>query len=242
MDLEKENIENLTSLWKAAGEKAGRHLHNNLFDMSLNCNSDWPNRLWFHHSVDKGTIKKAIDLMGIHLSKITIPIWGSNLSNSSMMLEGSGFKYSSSLIGMSISLDQDLEDSGRIRLEKVTNELSAILWSKLFEKSFGYLISEDVILKSKDVITYLIAFHGNDPVGTSVLYFHQPSIAGIHSVGVIPEKRRKGFAEEIMKQLLRMASGSGAQYATLQASDLGKGLYLKLGFQEQFTIKNYVKS
>jgi hypothetical protein len=32
----------------------------------------------------------------------------------------------------------------------------------------------------------------------------------------------------------------GASHVTLQASAMGKGLYDKLGFREDFTIKNYV--
>lgn len=242
MDLIKENLENLTSLWEVAGQKAGRYFHHGQFDMSLECNSDWPNRLWFNKAADTGTIAKAIDLIGSHHAKITIPVWGENLSYAARPLEVIGFKHKFSQVGMSVRLGQKIDVSGQITLERVTNGLSAKLWSLLFEKSFGYLISEEVILRTKDAFTYLIGFHGNEPVGTTLLYFHHPSIAGIHSMGIIPEQRRKGFAEQILKHQLHMAMLSGAQYAVLQASDMGKGLYLKLGFKEEFTIKNFTKS
>ncbi len=51
--------------------------------------------------------------------------------------------------------------------------------------------------------------------------------------------RRKGYAEQIMKLLINIATEEGVDYMTLQASDMSKNLYLKLGFEEQFTIKNF---
>lgn len=242
MDLVKENIKNLTTLWKVAGQKAGKYLHNDQFDLSLDCNSDWPNRLWFQNGVEFKTIERAIDLMGMHLAKLTIPIWGANLSNSANSLEELGFTYKFSQVGMSIQLDQNFRDSSNVKIQRVTGESDAALWSELFKKSFGYRISTAAIIKTKDLISYYIGFHGKNAVGTSALYLHRPSIAGIHSMGIIPEMRRRGFAEEILKQQLNLAKAQGAKYAVLQASDMGKGLYLKLGFREQFTMKNYVKS
>ncbi len=62
---------------------------------------------------------------------------------------------------------------------------------------------------------------------------------GVHSVGIPPEMRRKGYAKQIMKLLINSAVDNACDYMTLQASDMGKNLYLNLGFKEQFTIKNY---
>jgi ribosomal protein S18 acetylase RimI-like enzyme len=50
---------------------------------------------------------------------------------------------------------------------------------------------------------------------------------------------RKGLGEKLMSTLLFQAKGQGFGYVTLQASQPGRGLYLKLGFKEQFVLKNY---
>lgn len=76
-------------------------------------------------------------------------------------------------------------------------------------------------------------------IGTLTL-FQTEKIMGIHGVGVIPEMRKKGFAEEIMKFAINEAIDADAQYAQLQASDLGKDIYRRLGFEDLFLIKNYV--
>jgi len=58
-------------------------------------------------------------------------------------------------------------------------------------------------------------------------------------MGNPPEMRRRGFAEEIMKLLINRVFDNQGKYITLQASGMGKNGYLKLGFEEQFIIRNY---
>ncbi len=65
------------------------------------------------------------------------------------------------------------------------------------------------------------------------------TIIGIHSMGIIPEMRGKGFAEQMMRTILNQAVEQGFERATLQASSMGKGLYLKLDFEQQFAMSNY---
>jgi predicted acetyltransferase len=72
------------------------------------------------------------------------------------------------------------------------------------------------------------------------MLFQTGNYIGIHGVGVIPEMRRKGFAEEIMKFALNISIDLKAEYALLQASAMGKDIYTRLGFEDLFVIKNYI--
>lgn len=47
-----------------------------------------------------------------------------------------------------------------------------------------------------------------------------------------PEYRKMGYATSIMNLLIEEAKKQGVSYIELSASDLGKSLYKKLGFQE----------
>lgn len=47
-----------------------------------------------------------------------------------------------------------------------------------------------------------------------------------------PEHRKKGYATSIMKFLIEEAKKQGVSYIELSASELGKSVYKKLGFQE----------
>ena len=78
------------------------------------------------------------------------------------------------------------------------------------------------------------------PVGTCILYYRDNTILGIHSMGIIPEMRRNGYALKIMQYALDWTSKMRFEYVTIQASDMAKSLYIKLGFEEQFKMMNYV--
>lgn len=59
----------------------------------------------------------------------------------------------------------------------------------------------------------------------------EPSRAWILNIYVEPHERRKGFAQAITKQLMAWARQNGFQSVALHASEHGRGLYEKLGFQ-----------
>lgn len=75
-----------------------------------------------------------------------------------------------------------------------------------------------------------MAYYQNEPVGTAIL-FQINKVSGIHGVGVISGMRRRGFAEQIMKRLINMAVENDSQHVTLQASAMGRNIYLKLSFK-----------
>ena len=66
--------------------------------------------------------------------------------------------------------------------------------------------------------------------------------AHITNVALLPEFRGKGMGEAIMRQLMLVAKGKGAQTMTLEvrvSNDVARSLYRKLGFQEGGLRKNY---
>ena len=90
-----------------------------------------------------------------------------------------------------------------------------------------------------DEIQYYIAGYNGFELGTVVLFVHPAEIAGIHSMGVIPEFRRQGFARNILIEVLAKAKLTSAKMATLQASKAGEPLYKEIGFKENFKLYNY---
>ena len=53
--------------------------------------------------------------------------------------------------------------------------------------------------------------------------------------------RKRGFAEETMAYILNKAIDNQVEYAYLQASELGKNIYLNMGFVMDFIMRNYIK-
>ncbi|MBA3675511.1 MAG: GNAT family N-acetyltransferase [Chitinophagaceae bacterium] len=238
-NLNKKNIENLTSLWKTASTPFQTYSHESVYEYTEMKNSDWPNKLWFKEDIkehDMGTITGKIKLSNYRL---TIPYWDVFNSKSYELLEAKGFTEKSNQIAMYLKLSNKFDEQRRLEFKPVTNNDDIELWAELYPRAFGYKISKEILTKTCNTIHYYLAFFENTPVGTSIL-FKTEDVVGVHGVGIIPEVRRKGFAEEIMKFVLNRCIDMNAGYVTLQASAMGKGLYDKLGFTEQFTIKNYI--
>lgn len=240
-DLITANWENLTSLWKTAATPFRGNVAGDVFDYAEIGNSDWPNRLWFHDDITQVSVEKALEKIESSNTRFTIPYQDIYHSQSNQILEENGFTKTFEQMAMSLPLTSTYALENKLDFSVVSNPTDAKKWADIYPSAFGYRITEETLLNTMSSIEYILALKQNQPVGTAILFQTGP-FAGIHGVGVIPEMRRKGLAEEIMSFILNKAINNGAEYATLQASAMGKGLYLKLGFDEQFTIRNYVKA
>lgn len=239
MDLIDANINNLTTLWKTGGKLAGFYNEYKRYSLSISETGEWPNRLWFNEALEEPLIKTIQKKW--NLSKVSVPIWGENMEQKASILKSAGFKERHSQVAMSRSLMQVAVPSERVVMSQVKSEPEAAIWSKLFEEAFGYEISANTVSRTMDFIAYFIGEHHGIPIGTVMLFMDKQGVAGIHSIGILPAQRRKGFAEEILIHILHAAKLAGASYATLQASEMGMGLYAKMGFQKDFQIKTYFK-
>ena len=232
------NIENLTSLWKTVSMPFGSYYKNQTFDYCQINDSDWPNRLWFNQEINKRIVEQAIEKLSAIDGTMIVPYWNMYDNNLLENLETAGFTKKFQQIGMSLKLDQPVKLEPNLIIKLVSNDADAKEWAEIYLKAFKYKISEETLVNTFKDINYYLAYYQNELVGTAIL-FQTNKVSGIHGVGVIPEMRKRGFAEQIMKHLINMAVENNSEYVTLQASDMGKNIYLKLGFEEQFAIKNY---
>ncbi|OCK43494.1 hypothetical protein BA195_01965 [Tenacibaculum soleae] len=238
-NIQQKNIENLTELWKTVGVYFNGYHQFPAFEYAEVFGTQWPNRLWFDQKIDQKNIDEIKSKLAITSSNITIPIWDYYPNNNIQLFVANDFKLKFEQVGMSLKLETSYELNENFKLLLVSNEKEANIWAELFQKSFGYVIGDKTVLKTLKNINYYLALDGNKPVGTT-LTFETDSIIGAHSVGVPPHNRRKGYADKIMKALINKGIENNNEYMVLQASEMGKGLYLKLGFQADFLIKNYV--
>ena len=76
------------------------------------------------------------------------------------------------------------------------------------------------------------------PVATSALYLGK-HVAGIYCVATVPAARKLGIGAAVTLRAMQEARSEGYHLAVLQASQMGRGVYLKLGFQEFSTLYGY---
>lgn len=238
MNIKEANINNLTSLWEEAAKPYGAFYSGANFNHCFIENSDWPNRLWFNQPITSEIIATVKEQLLTTPVPLTVALWDLTENETTSDLESYGFTKLFEQIGMSLKLTSPVTTHGNVNLQLVVCNEDAYLWTKLFKRSFGYNILPDTVIKTMNTFDYYIAYAQNNAVGTAVAY-KTNNIVGVHSVGIPPEMRRKGYAKEIMLQLINNALEKGCDYMTLQASNMGKNLYVNLGFNEQFVINNY---
>lgn len=234
----KNNINNLTNLWTIASKPFNGFATDHLISYCQINNAEWPNRIWATQQLSVDIIQNIKEISENSNANLRFVNFENLEVNNTTIIESLGFKLTSSLPGMSLKLNQYIPQSTRINLKMVTNKAEAKKWSSIFKEAFGYLISAETVLKSMDKIKYYIIYDKKTVIGTIIL--HQTNnIAGIHSLGVLPDMRGKGYAKEIMHFILNEALKQGATLATLQASSIAKKMYENLGFKIDFTMNNY---
>lgn len=236
-DLVKDNIDNLTTLWKTVATPLLSYHKNDPFEFSQIKKSGWPNRLWFREDVTEENLPQILEIIKNNPG-LVIPYWDVFGSNSNEIFEKNGFEIRNQLVAMALKLDKKFPVQNNLIFKRVLNEEDATTWSDIYPLSFNYVISKETLVHNYENTKFYLVHLDENPIGTLTL-FQTGKIMGIHGVGVIPEMRKRGFAEEIMKFAINEAIDANAEYAQLQASALGKGIYTKLGFEDLFVITNY---
>jgi len=77
------------------------------------------------------------------------------------------------------------------------------------------------------------------PVGVSALY-GEGDVAGIHWVGTLPAARGRGIGTAMTWAVVDDARALGYRLAVLHASQMGLGVYRRLGFTPHCTFEHYV--
>ncbi len=236
-NLIKDNIDNLTTLWRTVATPLLSYHKNDPFQFSQIQNSGWPNRLWFREEITEENLPQILDIIKNNPG-LVIPYWDVFGSNSKEIFEKNGFEIRNQLVAMALKLDQKFELENKLHFKRVLNEEDAKTWSDIYPLSFNYVISKETLVHNYENVKFYLVHLDEKPIGTLTL-FQTGKVMGIHGVGVIPEMRKKGFAEEIMKFAINEAIDAKAEYAQLQASPLGKNIYSRLGFEDLFSITNY---
>ncbi|WP_436490906.1 GNAT family N-acetyltransferase [Chitinophaga sp. ARDCPP14] len=229
----KANINNLIGVWRIASTPFNACVETPDFSWCSVPGLEWPNKLWFNGDITEEVMRTALD--SIPSGKMVIPYW--NATGEEIIIAQGGIKGSEQA-GMSLKLERPFRNENRLLFRAVNTLADAALWAGIYPQAFGYSIDQKILEATYSNLRYYLALLDGQPVGTAILHL-EDGIAGIHGVGVIPEARRKGFANEIMAFVLNESLALNARYATLQASQMGKGIYLDMGFEEQFVIRNY---
>lgn len=232
------NINNLVHLWATVSSPFNGYASDDIISCSQINNSEWPNKVWSKQVLTPHVLGIIKGLLFESKGGVKFVDFEYNELNNNKLIEDCGFELSSSMPGMHLRLEEGFQVKGRLHMSLVANVNDARTWCDIFRKSFGYVISEEVVVKSMHKINYYIAYENLTPVGVVKLN-RMKDVVGIYSLGVPPNHRGNGFAKEIMQIVLNNAFNHGVKLATLQASKLAQGMYERLGFKKDFTMNSY---
>lgn len=102
-----------------------------------------------------------------------------------------------------------------------------------------YAATHESALKKNVNLRHFSLYKQEKPIASITLSMHL-AIARIDDVGTLPELQGKGYATHLMRYVLSEAKKLGACHCFLESSDLGLGVYQKLGFETLF--KNNIHS
>lgn len=166
------------------------------------------------------------------------------------MLKGYGFDDPEPMPVMGIELDRlpktHLPDGYEFRIagrEDAEAWTAAVVEAFALPKPIAELLSPHRTPPNNDFeqAHFLGVFHGDKAVATAGLYLNG-EIAGIYSVGTIPEERGKGIGAHITSESFRMAMGMRYKVGVLQASTTGYPVYKRIGFQDLGTAPLYFRN
>lgn len=96
-------------------------------------------------------------------------------------------------------------------------------------RQFVEQLMTDRFLHLPDVELY-VGYLDDKPVASSAL-FVTGRTAGIYNVATLPEVRGRGIGEAMTWHCVRRGAAMGCVAATLQASDMGRPIYERMGFR-----------
>jgi GNAT superfamily N-acetyltransferase len=76
-----------------------------------------------------------------------------------------------------------------------------------------------------------VLYEHDEPVSAAMVLFSH-GVAGVYWVGTVPEFRRRGYADAVMRHVSNAALERGAAFVALQATPLGEPVYLRVGYRE----------
>lgn len=152
-----------------------------------------------------------------------------------------GYEVSKEQTGMLFRIEDDFEVAEgdrspciqRIDLERL-EEWSNVT-AEAFPKPSEYRSFRLLMEQHPEKLAFFGYVEDGKMLGTTMVYKKGPN-PGIHEVAVLPGLRGKGIARKLVMAALEECKKEGFEMASLQASELGRGLYKRLGFETVSTL------
>ena len=162
-----------------------------------------------------------------------------------------GFGFSDGTPGMAVDLNSFPETStvpDGLEIRIVEEESVMRTWAHVF--TLGYGMPPDWESMIFDVwskigldfpVQNYLGYLDGQPVSTSTV-FYSAGVAGIYDVATLPEARGRGLGSALTLAPLLDARQAGYRIGVLQSSEMGFGVYKRMGFRHLCQIENFYRT
>jgi len=184
--------------------------------------------------------------------KVNLHCWITEKTRPANMVEylmAHGFTTQGGSVGMAIDLANLNEENRAPKVFEIieVNDAAALkTWCQV--AGAGFSIPEHAVpsivewftieMKMNQPTKFYLGLLDDKPVATSQYYLGE-GVCGIYFVATLPEARNKGIGFSITQKPLLEAKKLGYRAGILQASKMGRPVYLKLGFKDYCRIGSY---
>jgi GNAT superfamily N-acetyltransferase len=160
-----------------------------------------------------------------------------------------GFQFLGDDPGMAADLHHLNEDQPRpegLAISRVTDDAGTFDWVRTLRSAEGQLPEAPIHRELNVPATYApddpyrlyVARLEGEPVATAAMLLHA-GVAGLYCVSTVPRARRQGIGAAIVLAALREARAEGYRAGVLGATEMGYGVYRRLGFQQHCLLQSY---
>jgi ribosomal protein S18 acetylase RimI-like enzyme len=144
-------------------------------------------------------------------------------------------------------LNEDLATPVDVTIERVTDDATLRMWMLTLRATDGLprptrepdlRLQRPASYAANDEYRLYLARLDGAPVGTASAQIGA-GVVGLYCVGVVPEARRQGIGAAVTLAALREARDQGYRYGVLGASEMGEGVYRRLGFEQSCLLQMY---
>lgn len=167
--------------------------------------------------------------------------WGAFLSEL-------GFSFSDGTPGMAIDLGTFPEVPtipDGLKIQAVEDKSTMRTWAHVFTIGYGMPPAwEGMIFEVWNAlgldfpVRNYLGYIDGEPVSTSTV-FYGAGVAGIYDVATLPEARGRGLGTALTLTPLLDARQAGYRIGVLQSSEMGFGVYKRMGFRHLCQIENF---
>lgn len=206
--------------------------------------------------LDESSADEVVEVSRKMLDEVGVPgTWGlgplATPPDLEERLERAGFERDFDLRMMAASIasiDLREEDPSGLQIRRVDSEAAHAAWLGVMTEGFAMPPEHTMTI---DATARAVGFGEDAPwlqfVGTvdgeavassGLMLFG--GLAGVYNVATVPTVRRRGYGAAMTRAALRLGRDRGYHVSVLGASDLGRGVYERMGYRDVGELRQYV--